>query len=194
MKSLNVVAGIMVAPGSGGVLGQHPSPPAPTQPNTVANCLTWHVVSAGDTCLTIETAFGITHTDFLAWNPNVNSECTVNFWGAYAYCVGAPPAPIHPGTATNCNAWHVVAAGETCASVETTAAITARPVYGLEPCRQRGVHHQLLGHLRLLCRRAGDTAVHCFDRLHHIVDVEHDDEHFGDFPAGPDLYRDALQL
>lgn len=124
MKSLNVLAGIMVAAGSGGVLGQYPSPPAPTQPNTVANCLTWHVVSAGDTCLTIETAFGITHTDFLAWNPNVNSECTVNFWGAYAYCVGAPPAPIHPGTATNCNAWHVVAAGETCASVETTAAIT----------------------------------------------------------------------
>jgi LysM repeat protein len=123
MKSLNLIAGLMVA-GSSGVLGQYPSPPAATQPNTVANCLTWHVVSAGDTCFTIETAFGITHAEFLTWNPDVNTECTTNFWGTYAYCVAAPPAPIQPGTATNCNAWHVVSAGETCEVVERAAGIT----------------------------------------------------------------------
>ncbi|KAK1830153.1 hypothetical protein QBC39DRAFT_309685 [Podospora conica] len=125
MRTFNLVAGL-VAAGSSGVLAQYtyPSPPAPTQPNTVTNCLVWHVVSAGDTCQTIETATGITHAQFLSWNPDVNTDCTLNFWGAYAYCVSAPPAPIHAGTATDCRNWHVVSAGDTCTTVETAAGIT----------------------------------------------------------------------
>lgn len=39
-----------------------------------------------DSCASIETAFGITFAEFLAWNPAVGSNCE-SLWLSEAYCV-----------------------------------------------------------------------------------------------------------
>ena len=69
-------------------LGQDTSPSGPSQPGTASNCNKWYTVKSGDGCYSVETAFGITHTQFLAWNPAVSDDCTTNFWLGYSYCIG----------------------------------------------------------------------------------------------------------
>ncbi|KAB5570385.1 peptidoglycan-binding protein [Coniochaeta sp. 2T2.1] len=128
-------------------LAQGTAAPGPTQPGTAANCNNWHMVKAGDGCDTIEKANGITHAQFLAWNPAVSQDCQVNFWGGYAYCVGvaagatttprptstttkvpspptSPPGPTFTSTPANCNAWHLVKAGDDCGTVAKLYGIT----------------------------------------------------------------------
>ncbi|KAK6815800.1 carbohydrate-binding module family 50 protein [Apiospora arundinis] len=67
------------------------APPGPTQTGTPANCNSWYVVQADDGCDAVEKRFGITHAQFLAWNPSVSQDCRTNFWPTYAYCVGIDP-------------------------------------------------------------------------------------------------------
>lgn len=50
------------------------TPPAPTQSGIVANCQEYYVVRADDTCATIATAYGITVSQFEAWNPAVGGK------------------------------------------------------------------------------------------------------------------------
>ena len=71
-----------------GALGQDTTPSGPTQPGTASNCNKWYTVKAGDGCYSVETAFGITHTQFIDWNPAVSNDCTTNFWAGYSYCIG----------------------------------------------------------------------------------------------------------
>lgn len=71
-----------------GALGQSTTPSGPTQPGTDSNCNKWYTVNAGDGCYSVETAFGITHTQFIVWNPAVSNDCTTNFWAGYSYCIG----------------------------------------------------------------------------------------------------------
>ncbi|KZL71567.1 hypothetical protein CI238_12141 [Colletotrichum incanum] len=121
---------------------------ASSHPGTVSNCNLWHVVRSGNTCATLESQYGITHAQFIAWNSAVSSDCVTNFWPDYAYCVGIPgttpqptttsvpvttasitrvttPAgPTFTGTPSNCNSWHVVKAGDTCATVASLYGIT----------------------------------------------------------------------
>ncbi|KAJ9209978.1 hypothetical protein DTO166G4_8450 [Paecilomyces variotii] len=52
------------------------------------NCNKYYVVQTGDTCPSVESKFGITSTEFFAWNPSVSTDCTTNFWVGEAYCVG----------------------------------------------------------------------------------------------------------
>ncbi|KAK4186732.1 hypothetical protein QBC35DRAFT_452972 [Podospora australis] len=116
-------------------------PTGPTHTGQPANCNKWHTVADGDTCATVPTKYGITQAQFLAWNPAVSADCTVNFWLGQSYCVGTsspvssssatsttsagtssssaagPPGPTHTGQPANCNKWHVVASGDTCANV-----------------------------------------------------------------------------
>ncbi|KAM7185749.1 LysM domain containing protein [Naviculisporaceae sp. PSN 640] len=123
MRSHKFITGLVIAGTTAGVLGQT-APPASTQPNTISTCNQWHVVGSGTTCEDIETAHGITHAQFLAWNPDVSNDCITNFWGGFAYCVGAPPASIQPNTIATCNLWHVVASGDDCLDIETEYGIT----------------------------------------------------------------------
>ncbi|KAJ6096606.1 hypothetical protein N7486_007352 [Penicillium sp. IBT 16267x] len=61
--------------------------PAPTQSGIASNCNEYYVVQSGDTCATVEAAYGITSAQFLAWNPAVSSDCETGFWADEAYCV-----------------------------------------------------------------------------------------------------------
>lgn len=67
---------------------QDTSPGAPTLPGIAKNCNSWHTVAADDSCYRIETDNGISHEDFIKWNPDVSDDCLTNYWGGYAYCVG----------------------------------------------------------------------------------------------------------
>ncbi|KAH8896311.1 hypothetical protein GQ53DRAFT_743558 [Thozetella sp. PMI_491] len=64
------------------------SPPGPTMTGSPANCNNWYLVKDGDNCGTVEAAYGITHVQFIKWNPAVSADCATNFWIGEAYCVG----------------------------------------------------------------------------------------------------------
>lgn len=67
------------------------SPSGPTQTGTPVNCNNWYVVESGDSCGSVEALFNVTHSQFLAWNPAVSTDCLQNFWPTYSYCVGIDP-------------------------------------------------------------------------------------------------------
>jgi hypothetical protein len=71
-----------------GAFAQDTTPAGPTQPGTIATCNKWYTVKSGDGCYSVETAFAITHAQFIAWNPAVSNDCLTNFWLGYAYCIG----------------------------------------------------------------------------------------------------------
>ncbi|KAH0531134.1 hypothetical protein TsFJ059_000005, partial [Trichoderma semiorbis] len=133
------------------------SPNDPQQTGTVANCDLWYDVVSGDTCATIESAFGITLAQFLAWNPAVSSDCSENFWAGYAYCVGVsshaasatqttstertatavgastPAGPTFSDMPCTCNKYYTVVSGDTCPSVETMFGITPDQFFQWNP-------------------------------------------------------------
>lgn len=122
------------------------SPPGPTMTGEPANCNNWYLVQNGDSCATVESKFGITLAQFLAWNPAVSSDCATNFWVGEAYCVGvggppvsttssssstksvpvvtSPPGPTMTGEPPNCNNWYLIKDGDSCGTVEAAYGIT----------------------------------------------------------------------
>ncbi|KAI1490116.1 hypothetical protein F5X96DRAFT_670015 [Biscogniauxia mediterranea] len=112
-------------------------PPAPTQTGQPSNCNKWYVIAAGDTCSSVEAAYGLTAAQFLAWNPTVSADCATNFWVGYAYCVGVSaittttptttttspttttqqPTPTQDGNAvSSCDAYAQAQDGDWCAA------------------------------------------------------------------------------
>ncbi|KAJ9307102.1 hypothetical protein DTO217A2_3340 [Paecilomyces variotii] len=61
------------------------SVPGPTTSGIPSNCNKYYVVQTGDTCPSVESKFGITSTEFFAWNPSVSTDCTTHFWVGEAY-------------------------------------------------------------------------------------------------------------
>ncbi len=68
-------------------MAQDSSPTGPTLANIATSCNSWHTVVAGDGCWAIENEYGITHENFILWNPDISDDCATNFWAGYAYCV-----------------------------------------------------------------------------------------------------------
>lgn len=56
-------------------------------PNIISSCTSYHLVESGDSCWSIETAYGISVEEFVSWNPNVKSDCS-GLWADYFVCVG----------------------------------------------------------------------------------------------------------
>lgn len=67
---------------------QDQSPTGPTHSNIAKNCNAFHTVVDGDGCWSIENKYGISHDDFISWNPDVSDDCLTNFWLGSSYCVG----------------------------------------------------------------------------------------------------------
>ncbi|KAJ5933735.1 carbohydrate-binding module family 50 protein [Penicillium verhagenii] len=128
----------------------------PTQTGTISTCNLWYDVASGDTCSSVEEAFGITSEQFIAWNPAVSSDCTTNFWVGDSYCVGistvstsststtttssasktaetAANEPTQSGQAFNCDSWYDVVSGDTCSSIETAFGITSAQFIAWNP-------------------------------------------------------------
>ncbi len=66
------------------------APDKPTLSGIPCQCNLYYDVIAGDSCSVVESKFGISHAQFLAWNPSVSEDCTTNFLlSGFSYCVGA---------------------------------------------------------------------------------------------------------
>ncbi|EPE06553.1 hypothetical protein F503_02681 [Ophiostoma piceae UAMH 11346] len=117
--------------------------PSPTQPGTISSCTKFHKVVSGDTCATIESDAGISAAEFSAWNTGIDSDCS-NIYLDYYVCIDGPaiaavtttssatattgsavPSPTQPGTVDACTGFHKVVSGDTCATIESAAGISA---------------------------------------------------------------------
>ncbi|KAL2023349.1 hypothetical protein VTK56DRAFT_3087 [Thermocarpiscus australiensis] len=116
------------------------SPHQPTQPGLVANCNNFYLVSSSsDTCVGIETKFGISAAQFSSWNPFIHPQCD-NLWLGYYVCVGVPgattvappattttpsgPQPQMPNIVSNCKSFRLVQSGDSCYTIEQATGIT----------------------------------------------------------------------
>ncbi|KAL3486232.1 hypothetical protein BJX62DRAFT_228928 [Aspergillus germanicus] len=121
--------------------------PSPTQPGQIERCNRWDLVQAGDTCnVYIEKYPGLSLTNLVEWNPAIGSQCQ-NLWVETYLCTGvegwsAPtttttttttsppgngiptPTPTQPGMVSDCNGFHEVVSGDTCASIAQAAGIS----------------------------------------------------------------------
>ncbi|KAJ5719736.1 hypothetical protein N7493_007314 [Penicillium malachiteum] len=127
--------------------------PSPLMPDTVADCTKYYYVVKGDTCDSIEEAYGITSDQFSEWNPYVSNgtDCQ-NLWLDTYICVGAPdsssstkdestslpsattatqtatvtvPSPLIPSTDADCTKYHYVVDDEDCETIESQYGIIA---------------------------------------------------------------------
>ncbi|KAJ6484664.1 hypothetical protein C8R45DRAFT_829713, partial [Mycena sanguinolenta] len=98
-------------------------PPSNLATGSLSNCTTYYTVASGDSCGGIETKFGITLDDILAWNPWLTSSCALQIGqnlcvnGTTATSTG-PPANIATGTLENCTTYYTVASGDTCTAMD----------------------------------------------------------------------------
>ncbi|KAL4864654.1 hypothetical protein BDV12DRAFT_8975 [Aspergillus spectabilis] len=121
--------------------------PLPIQPGMVSNCDAFHLVKQGETCAIISAAYGISLAQFTTWNPTVGTSCG-GIWADSYVCVSIighspgtttttsvpeptnppngieTPLPIQPGMVDNCDAFHLVKQGDTCATISATYRIS----------------------------------------------------------------------
>ncbi|OLN95491.1 LysM domain-containing protein-like protein 5 [Colletotrichum chlorophyti] len=112
--------------------------PDPAQPGMVDNCNRFYKVQRGDTCATIASKSGVTVAQLATWNKQIGGTACTGIWADYNICTGViggsqtqpPPAtnptpqPIQDGMVNNCNRWHLVKAGDTCANIASKVGVT----------------------------------------------------------------------
>ncbi|KAI0141570.1 carbohydrate-binding module family 50 protein [Xylariaceae sp. FL1272] len=138
------------------------STPTPVQTGIVGNCNRFYLVQEGDVCDDIVATYGIPLANFYTWNPAVGSTCKSLLAGDYV-CVGvigstttttttkttttttsptttlalgngiATPTPTQAGMVTNCDSFHLVVSGDTCATVAAAAGISTSNFYAWNP-------------------------------------------------------------
>ncbi|KAF7378494.1 hypothetical protein MSAN_00276800 [Mycena sanguinolenta] len=91
---------------------------------TWTNCTSYYTVVSGDNCNLIETRNSLSFTDFLKWNPEVNTACTNIGLGA-AYCIA--------GTPKTCQKIYTVVSNDFCSEIESANGLTAAQFTALNP-------------------------------------------------------------
>ncbi|KAH8163292.1 hypothetical protein CIB48_g4954 [Xylaria polymorpha] len=131
------------------------STPTPVQTGIASNCNKFYEVRSGDICDTIVAAYGISLSNFYAWNPAVGSSCTTLIPGDYV-CVGiitssvtttttttkatttsgngvSTPTPVQTGITTNCNLFYLVQSGDVCDTIVAQYGIALSNFYAWNP-------------------------------------------------------------
>lgn len=124
--------------------------PIPYQDGMVDNCIAFYDVSYGDSCQSVARDFGLSLTDFYAWNKGIHSTTCDNMWGGFWVCVsvGEPtpptsptptptstppdspkPYPIQPGTVDYCKTYYKIVPGDICIEVANKNKITLEDFY-----------------------------------------------------------------
>ncbi|RJE24636.1 LysM domain protein [Aspergillus sclerotialis] len=120
--------------------------PGPTQTGLVSNCNAFYLIEGGDTCYDITADYGnFTLSEFYSWNPAVGDDCS-GLQAGYYVCVGVSgtstatttasvtgPTPQQTGIAPNCNDYHLVGSGDTCASIAKDNDISLSDFYEWNP-------------------------------------------------------------
>ncbi|RGP66619.1 tpa exp: domain-containing [Fusarium longipes] len=128
----------------------------PAQPKMVNNCKTFYFVQKGDTCASIATKHSLPLAKIIEWNGN--DDCK-SLWADAWACVMTlsykppsqpAPSPTKPsnGITTqqptqakivdNCNKFHFVKSGETCASIASKYSITGAEFLKWNPSVETG--------------------------------------------------------
>ncbi|KAI1381145.1 hypothetical protein F4677DRAFT_402291 [Hypoxylon crocopeplum] len=128
--------------------GNGVSTPSPIQTGMTSSCNAFYLVKLGDNCASIASAYGISLSDFYAWNPAAGSTC--GYLGLNDYvCVGvigqtitttstsgngiSTPTPIQTGMTMNCNKFYDVVLGDQCQTVADKFGITLDQFYSWNP-------------------------------------------------------------
>lgn len=118
--------------------------PSPVQAGIVSSCTKYYEAVSGDSCQAITDQFGtFSLTEFEAWNPAVQPDCSLLFLGYY-YCIAIPdtpatrpstpaasqtgggPQPQQPGIVSNCNRYYQVKSGDGCEVIEQKNEISSQ--------------------------------------------------------------------
>ncbi|RAH78658.1 hypothetical protein BO86DRAFT_402605 [Aspergillus japonicus CBS 114.51] len=133
------------------------NPYQPQQTGTAASCDQFYLIQIGDSYENIKAQFDISATQFLKWNPSVNSNCS-NILAGYYYCVDvagttAPvtitvpatittttpadgittPTPIQTGMTDNCGKFDLVQPGDSCEGIAAKHDIQLSTFYTWNP-------------------------------------------------------------
>ena len=140
--------------------------PSPIQPGMTSNCDSFHLVSSTDTCVTIASSAGITLANFYSWNPGVGSGCDT-LWLGYYVCTGVSdtttttttsttttstttsvttPLPTQSGMVSNCDAFYLVASGDTCTTVAQKKSVSVTDIIAWNPAVGTGCTNLWLGY------------------------------------------------
>ena len=126
--------------------------PQPIQTGMVSNCDSFYIVQSGDSCAVIVSKFGITLTQFYAWNPAVGTTCASLDLGDYV-CVNiiggttllttttsskpgngiTTPQPIQTGMVSNCDSFYLVQSGDQCSAIASKFGISLTNFYNWNP-------------------------------------------------------------
>ncbi|KAL1641021.1 hypothetical protein SLS58_006463 [Diplodia intermedia] len=114
-----------------------PAKPSPTQDGLIDTCTSFYLAAKGDTCDTIINMYGtFTFTEFYAWNPAVDEDCS-GLWASTYYCVGVPstptvkpsattsaptatptgPSPVQEGVVDTCTTFYKAVSGDSCTAI-----------------------------------------------------------------------------
>lgn len=131
------------------------STPTPYQTGMASNCNGFHLVVSGDQCGIIAADYGISLSQFYAWNPAVGTSCSYLDLGDYV-CISvigqkptttfvtstttttpgngiSTPTPYQTGMASNCDAFHLVVSGDQCGIIASQYGISLENFYAWNP-------------------------------------------------------------
>ncbi|KAF7316288.1 hypothetical protein MIND_00147500 [Mycena indigotica] len=111
-------------------------PPSNLATGSFSNCTSYHTVVSGDTCNAMDTSAKIAFSDFLHWNPEINTACT-NIQLAAAYCVGGGGSP--------CGKLYTVVSGDSCSAIVTKQSVTQAKLNSLNPWINSGCSNLAVG-------------------------------------------------
>ncbi|KAJ5313358.1 uncharacterized protein N7443_000242 [Penicillium atrosanguineum] len=121
--------------------------PSPVQTGITSSCTAWYLASDGDDCDLIPEEFGtFSKSDFLNWNPAVQSDCSGLVIGDY-YCVAIPdtpttrtasltalPTPTTPSdTISDCADYWLVGTNDNCTAIASTNGISVTNLEAWNP-------------------------------------------------------------
>lgn len=129
--------------------------PSPVQTGMVSTCDEFYLVASGDTCAAIASDYGISLTDFYAWNPAIGSSCAyldlsdyvcVNVIGNIATSSVATstttktstsgistPSPVQTGMVSTCDEFYMVVSGDSCSAIASNYGIALTDFYSWNP-------------------------------------------------------------
>ncbi|KAK2938794.1 LysM domain [Fusarium oxysporum f. sp. vasinfectum] len=114
--------------------------PSPIQEDLAKNCNKFHQITSTTTCASIKHYYNLPLSQFIAWNPAVEKDCS-GLWVGYWVCVSVEgykpttttaakptttkpangiltPSPIQDSMVKNCEKFHQIKSTTTCTSIE----------------------------------------------------------------------------